>query len=63
MGFGTVLKMGGNWYLNVPNENAPKAAEGCFMAAGIYACFLLFCGYRVMKLSNKKPDVPLDHDD
>ncbi|KAL1498444.1 hypothetical protein AB1Y20_013769 [Prymnesium parvum] len=54
--FGLVLQAGGNWYLGVSEENAKGAAQGCFVGAGIYAAYIVLCGYRVCKLARKKPD-------
>ena len=53
IGFGMVLNSGGNWYLNVSNENAKSAAHGCFFAAFLYAGYVAFCGLRVCKLVAK----------
>ena len=48
-----MLQSGGGWYLNVSNENAKSAAHGCYIAATLYAGYVLFCGYRVCKLAAK----------
>jgi len=55
--FGYILQHGGNWYMNISNEAAPSAATGCYIAAAIYAGYLFFCGYRVLRLATtaKKP--------
>ena len=42
--------------MNVSNENAKAAADGCYFAAAMYAGYVLLCGYRVYKLAKKKPD-------
>lgn len=47
---GIVLKSGGNWYLSVADEKADQTATGCFVAALIYGGYLVFCGFKVMRI-------------
>lgn len=48
-----VLTSGGEWFLGVPEADAPAAASGCLVAAGIYGLYLVYCG---MKLSKPAAD-------
>ena len=50
---GTVLQSGGEWFLGVGPEQAQSSSAACFVAAGIYGIYLLWCGSKVMKASAK----------
>jgi len=45
---GYLLSSGNNWFMGVSDEGAASAATACFISAGIYVLYLLFCGMKVM---------------
>ena len=57
-----ILSSGGEWYLGVSPEDAPAAANGCLVAAGIYLVYLIYCGLKLGKTSAASKEKLADDD-
>lgn len=53
---GYLLSSGNHWFLGVSKEGAEAAATACYLAAGIYLVYLVFCGMKVMQWNAKGGD-------
>ena len=58
-----ILTSGGEWFLGVPEEDAPAAANACLVAALIYFLYLVYCGLKIGKTSAPTGSKPLDEED
>ena len=53
---GYILSSGNNWFLGVSDEGASAAATACYLSAGIYLLYLIFCGMKVVSWNRKTGD-------